>query len=173
MPFASPALSLRRSSGLIAVSALLAGTAFASTAAAQTTRQEPEVSTVGEVVVTAARTILPASALPMTVDVIDRKTLSEQVAISGSVIDAVATLSPSFSPTRQKLTGSGESLRGRSPLYAINGIPQSTPIRDGSRDGYTIDPFFVDRVELIYGSNALQGIGATGGVVNQLSLIHI
>ena len=84
MPFASPALSLRRSSGLIAVSALLAGTAFASTAAAQTTRQEPEVSTVGEVVVTAARTILPASALPMTVDVIDRKTLSEQVAISGS-----------------------------------------------------------------------------------------
>lgn len=170
MPFSSPALSLRRSSGLIAVSALLAGTAFALTAAAQTARQEPEVSTVGEVVVTAARTILPASALPMTVDVIDRKTLSEQVAISGSVIDAVATLSPSFSPTRQKLTGSGESLRGRSPLYAINGIPQSTPIRDGSRDGYTIDPFFVDRVELIYGSNALQGIGATGGVVNQVTV---
>ena len=51
MPFASPALSLRRSSGLVAVSALLAGTAFASTAAAQTTRQEPEVSTVEEVVV--------------------------------------------------------------------------------------------------------------------------
>ena len=170
MPFASPVLSLRRSSGLVAVSALLAGTAFASTAAAQTARQEPEVSTVEEVVVTAARTVLPASALPMTVDVIDRKALSEQVAISGSVIDAVATLSPSFSPTRQKLTGSGESLRGRSPLFAINGIPQSTPIRDGSRDGYTIDPFFVDRVELIYGSNALQGIGATGGVVNQVTV---
>ncbi len=47
-------------------------------------------------------------------------------------------------------------------------MPQSTPIRDGSRDGYTIDPFFVDRIELIYGSNALQGIGATGGVVNQV-----
>lgn len=115
MPFASPVLSLRRSSGLVAVSALLTGTAFVSTAAAQATGQEPEVSTVAEVVVTAARTVLPASALPMTVDVIDRKALSEQVAISGSVIDAVATLSPSFSPTRQKLPGSGESLRGRSP----------------------------------------------------------
>jgi iron complex outermembrane recepter protein len=170
MSFVSSAFSLRRSSGLLAGSALLAGTAFASTAAAQTMRQEAEAGRVEDVVVTAARTILPASALPMTVDVIDRKNLAEQVAISGSVIDAVSTLSPSFSPTRQKLTGSGESLRGRSPLYAINGIPQSTPIRDGSRDGYTIDPFFVDRVELIYGSNALQGIGATGGVVNQVTV---
>jgi iron complex outermembrane receptor protein len=156
--------------GPLALSVLLAGTAFASTAIAQTTASRETVSTLEEVVVTAARTKLPASALPMTVDVIDRRTLAEQVAISGSVIDAVSTLSPSFSPTRQKLTGAGESLRGRAPLYAINGIPQSTPIRDGSRDGYTIDPFFVDRVELIYGSNALQGIGATGGVVNQVTV---
>lgn len=125
---------------------------------------------IDQVVVTAARTILPASALPLTVDVIDNASLNQQVAISGSIIDAVSTLSPSFSPTRQKLSGAGESLRGRSPLYAINGIPQSTPIRDGSRDGYTIDPFFIDRVELIYGSNALQGIGATGGVVNQVTV---
>ena len=133
--------------------------------------QEPAApADVEQVVVTAARTILPASALPLTVDVVDSETLSQQVAISGSVIDAVSTLSPSFSPTRQKLSGAGETLRGRSPLFAINGIPQSTPIRDGSRDGYTIDPFFIDRVELIYGSNALQGIGATGGVVNQVTV---
>lgn len=127
-------------------------------------------SDVDQVVITAARTRLPASALPLTVDVVDNETLTQQVAISGSIIDAVSTLSPSFSPTRQKLSGAGESLRGRSPLYAINGIPQSTPIRDGSRDGYTIDSFFIDRVELIYGSNALQGIGATGGVVNQVTV---
>jgi iron complex outermembrane receptor protein len=129
-----------------------------------------EPTDVDQLVVTAARTILPASALPLTVDVIDSEALNQQVAISGSVVDAVSNLSPSFSPTRQKLSGAGETLRGRSPLYAINGIPQSTPIRDGSRDGYTIDPFFIDRVEVIYGSNALQGIGATGGVVNQVTV---
>jgi iron complex outermembrane receptor protein len=123
-----------------------------------------------EVVVTAARTTLPANALPLTVDVIDSSNLAQQAAVSGSVVDAVAALVPSFSPTRQKLSGAGETLRGRSPLYAINGIPQSTPLRDGSRDGYTIDPFFVDRVELIYGSNALQGIGGTGGIVNQVTV---
>ncbi|NTZ43294.1 TonB-dependent receptor [Altererythrobacter sp. SALINAS58] len=122
------------------------------------------------IVITAARTQLPASALPLTIDVIDREQLARQVQISGSTVDAVSALLPSFSPTREKLSGAGESLRGRSPLYAINGIPQSTPVRDGSRDGYTIDPFFIDRVEVIYGSNALQGIGATGGVVNQVTV---
>ena len=122
------------------------------------------------IVVTAARTELPLNALPLTVDIIGSGTLTQQVAISGSVVDAVSALTPSFSPTRQKLSGAGETLRGRSPLYAINGIPQSTPLRDGSRDGFTIDPFFIDRVELIYGSNALQGIGGTGGIVNQVTV---
>lgn len=122
------------------------------------------------IVVSAARTILPANALPLTVDVIQKDELDQQVSISGSVTDAVANLTPSFSPTRQKLSGAGETLRGRSPLYAINGIPQSTPLRDGSRDGFTIDAFFVDRVELIFGSNALQGIGGTGGIVNQVTV---
>ena len=141
--------------------------ALASAGAAQA---QSSANDVDQVVITAARTILPASALPLTVDIVDNEALSQQTAISGSIVDAVSTLSPSFSPTRQKLSGAGETLRGRSPLYAINGIPQSTPIRDGSRDGYTIDPFFIDRVELIYGSNALQGIGATGGVVNQVTV---
>jgi iron complex outermembrane receptor protein len=123
-----------------------------------------------EIIVTGTRSILPATALPLTVDVLGGDEFDEQVLVSGSVIDAVAARMPAFSPTREKLSGSGESLRGRSPLFAINGVPQSTPIRDGSRDGYTIDPFFVERVEVIYGSNALQGIGATGGVVNQVTV---
>ena len=144
-----------------------------SPAFAQSAEPAEEDVTEGEIpapiVVSAARTQLSASALPLAVDVIDSETLERQVLIAGSTVDAVSALLPSFSPTREKLSGAGESLRGRSPLYAINGIPQSTPVRDGSRDGYTIDPFFIDRVEVIYGSNALQGIGATGGVVNQVT----
>lgn len=142
---------------------LLAGTAHAQSAPVEAEADRP-------IVVTAARSILPANALPLTIEVIGRETLDQQVAIGGSVVDAVSNLTPSFSPTRQKLSGAGETLRGRSPLYAINGIPQSTPLRDGARDGFTIDGFFVDRVELIYGSNALQGIGGTGGIVNQVTV---
>ncbi len=123
-----------------------------------------------DIIVTATRSSLPINALPLTVDVIDAETLSQQAQIGGSVVDAVASLTPSFSPTRQKLSGAGETIRGRSPLFAINGIPQTTPLRDGSRDGFTIDPFFVDRVELIFGSNALQGIGGSGGIINQVTV---
>jgi iron complex outermembrane receptor protein len=122
------------------------------------------------IVVTAARTVLPVNALPLTVDVIDNASLNQQVAIGGSIVDAISALTPSFSPTRQKLSGAGETLRGRSPLYAINGIPQTAPLRDGARDGFSIDPFFIDRVEVIYGSNALQGIGGAGGIVNQVTV---
>ncbi|MCO5794303.1 MAG: TonB-dependent receptor [Blastomonas sp.] len=132
--------------------------------------EEPSPAEEADIVVTAARTVLPPSALPLTIDIIGKEALDQQIILSGSITDAVAALTPSFSPTRGKLSGAGETLRGRSPLYAINGIPQSTPLRDGSRDGFTIDGFFVDRVELIYGSNALQGIGGTGGIVNQVTV---
>ncbi|HZV19463.1 MAG TPA: TonB-dependent receptor [Sphingobium sp.] len=132
--------------------------------------QTADAGSKGDIIVTAARTILPPNALPLTIDVIGAEDLAQQMAIGGSVVDAVAALTPSFSPTRGKLSGAGETLRGRSPLYAINGIPQSTPLRDGSRDGFTIDGFFIDRVELIFGSNALQGIGGTGGIVNQVTV---
>lgn len=147
---------------------------LATPAAAQTVETKPtgtaDVRDDEEIVITAARTILPPNALPLTIDLIDKQAIDQQIAISGSITDAVATLTPSFSPTRGKLSGAGETLRGRSPLYAINGIPQTTPLRDGSRDGFTIDGFFIDRVELIYGSNALQGVGGTGGIVNQVTV---
>lgn len=132
--------------------------------------EDAEAGEEAAIIVTAARSELPVTALPLTARVIDRATLERQVQLSGSIADAVSALVPSFSPSRQKLTGQGETLRGRSPLFAIDGIPQTAPLRDGSRDGFTIDPFFVDRVEIILGSNALQGIGATGGVINQVTV---
>ena len=60
-------------------------------------------ATTDEIVVSATRSILPPNALPLTIDVIDRAALDQQVAIGGSVVDAVSNLTPSFSPTRQKL----------------------------------------------------------------------
>lgn len=122
-----------------------------------------------EIVVRATRSTLPASALPNTIQIIDDAAVSLQSQLSGSAVDVVSTLVPSFAPTREKLTGAGESLRGRRPLFLIDGVPQSNPLRDGSREGYTIDPFFIERVEVIFGSNAIQGIGATGGVVNYVT----
>lgn len=157
-PSAIPAIGLGAALSVLA-------TASALGQAAPPPRGEEEV-----VVVTATRIPLPASAMAATVQVITPEETRIQAQIGGSAVDAVAALVPSFSPTRQKLTGAGESLRGRSPLFLIDAVPQSTPLRDGSRDGFTVDPFFVDRVEVIFGSNAIQGIGATGGVINYVTV---
>ena len=149
-----------------ATSALALCSAASGTALAQTA---PPATTIDDVVVTAARTALPRSAMPSTVEVIGEAAIAQQTALGSSAVETVATLIPSFSPTRQKLSGAGETLRGRSPLFLVDGVPQSTPLRDDSRDGFTIDPFFIDRVEVIFGSNAIQGVGATGGVVNYVT----
>lgn len=148
-------------------SRLLAGSALATgLIAGQAVAQEAEAIRVEDVVVTASRLETPRSALAATVELIDKDAIQAQTALGASAVDTVAALVPSFSPTRQKLSGFGETLRGRSPLYLVDGVPQSTPLRDDSRDGFTVDPFFIDRVEVIFGSNAIQGVGATGGVVN-------
>lgn len=119
-----------------------------------------------EVAVSASRLDKNAGAIAGTVTVLSREDLDGQTLLSTEPSSVLAQSVPGFSPGRQKLSGFGESFRGRSPLYLVDGVPQSNPLRDGSRDGFTIDPAMLERVEVLHGSNALQGLGATGGVVN-------
>ncbi|MGN6282167.1 TonB-dependent receptor plug domain-containing protein, partial [Frateuria sp.] len=92
---------------------------------------------------------LPRSqgALPMTITVIDHQDLANQLAITPDLGDAIGMLVPSFAPSTQKLSVRGQTLRGRNPLYMSDGVPQSSPLRNGSRDGYTIDPAMIERIE--------------------------
>ena len=120
------------------------------------------------VVVSASTSRIPDSeaALPNTISVIDQQELQQQLAVTQDISQVLANLIPAFAPPRQKMTSSGESVRGRQPLYMVDGVPQSTPLRDGSRDAHTIDPAMIERIEVIHGANALQGIGASGGIIN-------
>jgi iron complex outermembrane receptor protein len=122
-----------------------------------------------EIVVSAARTPTPLSAIPALVTIVDSADLEQQLIIANDTSSLLANMVPGFAPSRQKLSGFGESFRGRSPLYLIDGVPQSNPLRDGSRDGYTIDLSVIDRIEVINGANAIQGLGATGGIVNYVT----
>lgn len=117
-------------------------------------------------VVSATRAPLQQSAVPATVTIIDGREIRQQLSISNSLSDILGNLLPSFSPSRQKLTSSGETLRGRTPLYLIDGVPQSNPLRNGSRAANTIDPMMIERVEVIHGASAIQGLGASGGIIN-------
>ncbi|MCX6955026.1 MAG: TonB-dependent receptor plug domain-containing protein, partial [Verrucomicrobia bacterium] len=114
----------------------------------------------------ATRTEKLASALPVTTTVVSPEALDRQLAISSDVGQALAQTIPSYAPSRQKLTSRSESFRGRDPLYLVDGIPQSNPLRAGNRESLTIDPFFLGKIEVVNGSSAAQGLGATGGIIN-------
>lgn len=105
-------------------------------------------------------------ALPTTITVITSEDLRQQLAINPDLSDAIGNLLPSFAPSTQKLSSRGQTLRGRNPLYMIDGVPQSSPLRNGSRDAYTIDPAMIERIEIVEGSNSMQGLGAAGGIIN-------
>lgn len=127
-----------------------------------------EAKDLDRVTVSASTSRMPNSeaALANTITVIDAEQLKQQLAVTQDVSQILANLIPSFSPSRQKLTNAGETLRGRKPLYLVDGVPQSTPLREGGRDGHTIDPAMIERIEVIHGANALQGLGASGGIIN-------
>jgi iron complex outermembrane receptor protein len=124
---------------------------------------------VEEVMVTATRVERPLSTIPNTVTVVNPVELQAQLAINNDISTVLGNLIPSFSPSRQKMTNAGESLRGRKPLYMIDGVPQSSPLREGGRDGHIIDNAVIERIEVLHGANAIHGLGASGGIINLIT----
>ena len=86
-------------------------------------------------IVTSSRVEKPLSTIPNTVTVIGQVELEQQLSVQHDLSTVLGNLIPGFSPSRQKMTSAGETLRGRKPLYMIDGVPQSNPLRDGGRDG--------------------------------------
>jgi iron complex outermembrane recepter protein len=115
---------------------------------------DDDATTLDRVVVSASTSRTPESeaALPNTITIIDREQLEQQLAVTQDLSQVLANLIPSFAPSRQKLTNAGETLRGRKPLYLVDGVPQSTPLREGGRDGHTIEPAMIERIEVIHGA---------------------
>lgn len=120
----------------------------------------------GNVVVSASRSNVEADKAPQTVQIISKRDIEQQLSISTNSSDALSNLIPSYTPSRGKMNGSGETLRGRTPLILVDGVPQSNPTRPTGREAHTIDFSMVDRIEVIQGASAINGLGATGGTIN-------
>ncbi len=86
--------------------------------------------------------------------------------------DATAVLSrtvPGYAPATQQMQNTGETLRGRVALRLFDGISQTTPLREGSRNATFTDMDIVAQIEVINGPSAAEGIGAAGGIINYIS----
>lgn len=138
-------------------------------AAAAASPDAPNALALERVVVTATRGSKAVEKIPGAVSVIGRQDLDEQLLIAEDVSQVLAAQVPGYAPSRQKLTSFGESLRGRNALILFDGIPQTNPLRNGAREGYFADPAVIERIEVVSGASAVQGLGATGGIINYIS----
>ncbi|KAA9001893.1 TonB-dependent receptor [Affinibrenneria salicis] len=122
-----------------------------------------------QLVISASRTETEKKDSPQLITVISKEQIEQQRQLTSDSSQILSNLLPAFSPSRQKMSGSGETLRGRVPLVLIDGIPQSNPLRPTGREMHTIDFAMVERIEVIHGASASNGIGAAGGVINLIT----
>lgn len=150
--------------------ALIAPAAVAQTSVPRPSDPQPdEAKALDRVVVTATRGSKAIDRIPGAVSVITRREIEDQLRVSEDLSQVLAAQVPGYAPSRQKLTTFGESMRGRAPLILFDGIPQTNPLRAGAREGYFADPTVIERVEVVSGASAVQGLGATGGIINFIS----
>ena len=100
------------------------------------------------------------------ITIIPERDIREMSQILPDMQAIVGYFVPGVPPTGNNVNERYNTLRGRSILVLIDGIPQSTPLRATSRDLRSIDPAAVERIEVIKGATAIFGNGANGGIIN-------
>lgn len=125
--------------------------------------------TLGEVIVSASRSVEALDETPASVHVLDSKTVQLQTQINPNISNILAATVPGLALNSNSTSNVGQTLRGRNVLIMVDGIPQSTPLRNGSRDVRTIDPAAIERVEVVKGATAVYGNGADGGLINYIT----
>ncbi|MEM6537515.1 MAG: TonB-dependent receptor [Pseudomonadota bacterium] len=81
-----------------------------------------------------------------------------------SVIEILGRAIPGFAPPVTEGSAASVTLRGRTPLFLIDGVPVASNT-NFSRFLDKFDPLTIGRTEVVYGPTSLYGAGATGGVV--------
>lgn len=144
-----------------AVIALLAsGFAFSQTAKDSVTSKG-----IDDVVIVASRKPTKISDIPGTVWVVQKEKIQEQAKSGVPIKEMLSILIPSMDIGPQGRTNYGQNMRGRSALVMIDGVSLNS-IRTISRQLDAIDPFNIERIEVLSGASAIYGGNATGGIIN-------
>jgi iron complex outermembrane receptor protein len=122
-----------------------------------------------QVIVTGSRIPKAVDKIPGAVTVIGTEQLQHSAAITMDASAVLAKTIPGYSESSQALSNTGENLRGRIALRLFDGVPQGSPLREGTRNATFTDLGVVERIEVINGPSALEGIGAAGGIINYIS----
>lgn len=122
-------------------------------------------STLDELVVVGSRAPAQISQIPGSVWVLDGEELEQQFQSGQDLKTVIGKLVPSMDLAPETRTNYGQNMRGRSVLVMIDGVSLNGS-RGLSRQFDSIDPFNIDRIEVLSGATAIYGGGSTGGIVN-------
>lgn len=117
------------------------------------------------IVVTATRSQESIGSIAGKVQVIESEELQRQLQAGDNLSIALGRLIPNLGVGTETTTGATQTIRGRKPLYLIDGVPQSDN-RNVSRFLNSISPLFVERIEVVTGASSIYGVGGIGGVIN-------
>ncbi|WP_324721735.1 TonB-dependent receptor [Salinimicrobium sp. HB62] len=129
---------------------------------------EQELKDLEEIIITTNRRTETLDEVPSSVSVLNSREIERFSLTSNSIADVMNEV-PGLALSTSQTSSTGQTLRGRKMLILIDGIPQSTPLRNGSRDVNTIDPNVIERIEIIKGATAIYGNGADGGIINYIT----
>lgn len=127
------------------------------------------INKVDEVILTASRKKENIKEVPSSVTIVGEKQVQSQLTVNSDITSILQYTVPSLATSTGQTSNVGQTLRGRQVLVLIDGIPQSTPLRNGARDLRTIDPSVVERIEVIKGASSIYGNGADGGIINYIT----
>lgn len=122
-----------------------------------------------EVVVTSRKREKLKEDFTSAVTIVNAESIEELQTVNNNVSDILAAAVPGLGASSGTSSNWGQSLRGRQVLILVDGVPQSTPLRNGSVDMRAIDVNVVDRIEVIKGATSLYGNGAAGGMINYIT----
>lgn len=134
-------------------------------------QQKDSINTrdVDEVVLTASRKRENIKEIPSSVTIVSEKQVQSQLTVNSDITSILQYTVPSLATSSGQTSNTGQTLRGRQVLVLIDGIPQSTPLRNGARDLRVIDPSAIERIEVIKGASSIYGNGADGGIINYIT----
>lgn len=96
---------------------------------------------------------------------IEREELNELRQASDTLATVLSKAVPGMADSSRTITDYGQTLRGRNTLVLVDGIPLNTN-RDSARNMAALNLASIDKVEVLRGSSAIYGAGASGGIIS-------
>ena len=120
-------------------------------------------------ITTGTRNAKAVDKIPGAITVIGKEEVAHTLAVTEDATAVLARTVPGYAEASQAMSNTGENLRGRIALRLFDGVPQGSPLREGTRNATFTDMGLIGRIEVINGPSASEGVGAAGGIINYIS----